>query len=92
MSFDSAAHINDRSRMPYFPVGNAVFFIHNTVYKMLVFVVIASIHSVIKHNFAGIGLRLSLHFATVFYCLLDPAATAKRLTKYMQLPALLRST
>ena len=55
MSFDLAAHINDRSLVKYFPVGNAVFLMHKTVYKMLFFVVIASIHSVIKHNFAGIA-------------------------------------
>ena len=34
--------------------------------------------SLIKHNFAGIGIRLSLHFVTVFYCLLDSAAYGKK--------------
>ena len=44
--------------------------------KKIVFV--ASIHSLIKHNFAGIGIRLSIYFATVFYCLLDSAVYRKK--------------
>ena len=53
--------------MKYSPVGNAVFLMHNTVYKMLVFVVIASIHSVIKYNLGFDLVYISQHCFTVHY-------------------------
>ena len=41
---------------------------------MLVFVVIASMHSMMKHN---LGLDL-VYISELFYCLLDSASTAKK--------------
>ena len=72
-----ASGINVRSRKKYFPVGNTVFLMHNTVYKMLFFVVIASIHSVIKHNFTVLtfeSVYISQRCSTVYYIRRSTAA------------------